>query len=1069
MRLRRILRIGLEILGACLAGLAILFAILAYRLTHEGPIHLAFLSPYIENAFNEADQPYRIAIEDTVLTWGGWDHALEVRAVRLHIQDRGGRELAILPEVGFAFSGRALMRGLIAPVRIDILAPHLRIERQVDGRLAFGATVLEAGNDAGSQGDQALMAMIGDLLQPPDPQKPTGYLESVALRQGRLDITDAITGRDWQAQDFLVVLRRGASGPEGELTASLPQFGATIAPAQFAAQMAIDTEAGIVALDGRITGFDLSRLPVLEPVLADLAGFRIAVEANVKTRIAFDGSVGPIAFSLIGGAGEIELADWLEEPLAVKSAAISGLLDRSLDLIRLDRFDLDLGGPRIGLTGVWDGAFTGKAADGGIAHLDARMSLRDLPVDRLAKIWPRQIAVDARAWVVPNITAGMVSAADLELELALPGDFAAVELRRLSGTLATEGLTVHYLRPLPPITDGIATGRFDAKSFEADIASGAVGEIAVTGGHLAITGLDRKDQTISVKGSAMAPAVAALTLLDHPRLDYVKGLGIAPQNASGRVAAEIGFDFPAAKDLDIDDVKIAVAADLDHVGLRKIRFGQDLTDSDLHLTLDNDGMDIAGSVVFAGMNLDFAWRQNFDRDAPFAEKLHVAGSADAAQRAALGFDLRPWLDGPCACDIAVVNYANGRSAITGKMDLAAATIDLPFIHWRKEAGAAASGDLAVEMLGQQVTEISHFALAAPDLKAEGRAGFDPEGHIETVELPVAQFGRSDLLGVVIGLGGGKTEVKIRGGKLDAEPWLAETKAPKSDAELDAEEKTPQRPFAIAGSLDQIRIGKDRWLAKVKLDLVHDPLWWELIALQAQLPNGKALTLDYRPGDGGTHVLNFAAEDGGEALRVFDLYDGVKGGKLIATGIVKDDEPHRPLRGKMEMTSYRLLNAPFFARLFSLASVTGIVDLMTGEGFLFGGAKAKFTKTRGLIEIKKFRSAGPSIGFTAKGKIDLDRQKINLKGTITPAYLLNGLLNDIPLLGDIFSGGAGEGIFSITYAATGNLAEPKISTNPLSAVTPGILRDLFSDDGDDEDSSPTTPRPQNPNLQPGGKD
>jgi len=37
---------------------------------------------------------------------------------------------------------------------------------------------------------------------------------------------------------------------------------------------------------------------------------------------------------------------------------------------------------------------------------------------------------------------------------------------------------------------------------------------------------------------------------------------------------------------------------------------------------------------------------------------------------------------------------------------------------------------------------------------------------------------------------------------------------------------------------------------------------------------------------------------------------------------------------------------------------------------------------------------------------------------------------------------GEGVFGVTYSATGNAEQPKIDVNPLSVLTPGILRRIF---------------------------
>ncbi len=52
---------------------------------------------------------------------------------------------------------------------------------------------------------------------------------------------------------------------------------------------------------------------------------------------------------------------------------------------------------------------------------------------------------------------------------------------------------------------------------------------------------------------------------------------------------------------------------------------------------------------------------------------------------------------------------------------------------------------------------------------------------------------------------------------------------------------------------------------------------------------------------------------------------------------------------------------------------------------------------------------------------------------------------MPLLGDILASKKGEGIFGITYSMTGNSEQPVISTNPLSILTPGILRRIFEGD------------------------
>ena len=99
--------------------------------------------------------------------------------------------------------------------------------------------------------------------------------------------------------------------------------------------------------------------------------------------------------------------------------------------------------------------------------------------------------------------------------------------------------------------------------------------------------------------------------------------------------------------------------------------------------------------------------------------------------------------------------------------------------------------------------------------------------------------------------------------------------------------------------------------------------------------------------------------------------------------------------------------------------------------------------------------------SADGYIDRPHGTLALKGSLIPAYELNSVLSNIPLLGDILASKKGEGIFGVTYSATGNMEHPDISTNPLSILTPGILRRIFQGHIPTKNDAPTNnpaPRP-----------
>ena len=71
-----------------------------------------------------------------------------------------------------------------------------------------------------------------------------------------------------------------------------------------------------------------------------------------------------------------------------------------------------------------------------------------------------------------------------------------------------------------------------------------------------------------------------------------------------------------------------------------------------------------------------------------------------------------------------------------------------------------------------------------------------------------------------------------------------------------------------------------------------------------------------------------------------------------------------------------------------------------------------------------------------------KSQIALKGSLVPAFGLNSIVSNVPVLGDILASKKGEGIFGVTYSLSGDAEHPAVSANPLSMLTPGILRRIF---------------------------
>nr|HRQ80542.1 AsmA-like C-terminal region-containing protein [Azospirillaceae bacterium] len=181
---------------------------------------------------------------------------------------------------------------------------------------------------------------------------------------------------------------------------------------------------------------------------------------------------------------------------------------------------------------------------------------------------------------------------------------------------------------------------------------------------------------------------------------------------------------------------------------------------------------------------------------------------------------------------------------------------------------------------------------------------------------------------------------------------------------------------------------------------------------------------------------------GAALRALDVTDRVRGGTLRVRGSTSGAGPQAVIEGGVVMDDYTIVDAPALARILNAMSVTGLAELLSGEGISFGNLTGSFHKQGDKLRLWDMRTAGGALGLTLEGDINLAKDTARLNGTIVPVYGVNRILGQIPLLGDLLSGGPGQGLFAATWTVEGPLADPAVSVNPLALLTPGFLRNLF---------------------------
>ena len=83
-----------------------------------------------------------------------------------------------------------------------------------------------------------------------------------------------------------------------------------------------------------------------------------------------------------------------------------------------------------------------------------------------------------------------------------------------------------------------------------------------------------------------------------------------------------------------------------------------------------------------------------------------------------------------------------------------------------------------------------------------------------------------------------------------------------------------------------------------------------------------------------------------------------------------------------------------------------------------------------------------MGLTLDGRINLRNTLANLGGNIYPAYSLNSIVGNLPVVGQVLTGGR-DGLVGISYDLVGPLSKMNINVNPLSILVPEVLKEIVS--------------------------
>ena len=1019
--LQRFVRSSLHWVSAAFAGTLIIAAALLWRLS-VGPLYLDFLTPYVAQALSENRDPYQFTIDHTVLVWEGWDRALKVRIVGMVVSGDDGIPIAKAPNLTVGLSVPALLRGVIAPTSVEFTAPDLTIVRHEDGRFGMEATQL------GPDQQNFVEPFLADIARPPDRETGTGYLRQVNVSHGSILLDDRMLGLQWRTSAANLGFRRDGDGIRASLEFDLALGEQTT---HFDVRGVFDGGAQAVDLTVEFNGLEMASFAAASESLgAQLAGLQIPISGSLATRVDFDGQMSDLRFDLAAVEGTVSLKGLLENDIPITYAKLAGVLSHDLVRLHLDDFFLDLEGTTIAAGGLVEGLDDSPS-------IVADITINDLPFDDLGQYWPAWLSTDAREWIVAHLSVGIFRSVQVSLNLDesdLAQDTLPDEAIRISAVM--EDVTVDYLPPLPVVVGVDGNMQLTGTRLEIEMSGGRLNGLAVQAATFAVGGLGREDAA-TADLTITGPIEDAVELLAHPYLEFAQAVGLDPAKVTGKSATRLRLDFPLINDLELSQLSVAARAHLQDAKVKEAFANYDIGAGQLSLVLDNDGMDVSGPLVLNDVPMSVNWRANFG-DEPAVANIYTA-KARLTEEDRSRFDLpgEAYLHGSVDAELAIVQRVDGSESWRVAADLIDAELTIPGLEWKKKVGRSGTASVEVNLTPGEPATFEGISVAADGLAVSGRAVLEPlDWDVKELTLDRLEFAGNRIsdLKMVSGPSGYLLDVKCE--FLDLQPYLEEW------SRVSGTTFPPMRLRAVA---DQVLVENGESMNAVQAEVIVDSDRWRSATLSGNLPGGKELSLRLAEGED-RRTLSIDSPDAGAALRAFGIFDNVVGGTLTVKMLL--DEPKDPelIRGAIRVRDFTLVRAPNFAKILSRASLTGIYNALSGEGgkgIKFTNFFAPFAKRNNVIHLKDVRMYGPAVGVTLEGQYDLANDSAEVEGTLVPEYTLNSALGKVPVVGEIFVGEEGGGLFAATYAVSGPLESPKIAVNPLAALAPGILRALMS--------------------------
>ena len=780
------------------------------------------------------------------------------------------------------------------------------------------------------------------------------------------------------------------------------------------------------------------------------------------------------AFNVRSVSGSLAAEEFKVAPVPLDSFAIDGRIIPATNRIEFSNIAAEAGGARVVFAGdviAGDAASAGSRIDGQFGPGNA---------DVVKAFWPRMMAPRARQWVGEHLVSGLLQQGTMQFR---SGVFAGPDAVKGSHgvpetiVLDLNGQSVN-LQPVkegpvmtaPAIAVSMRNQVLQITSGEATIGAGGVGNVALRQVRFYVADVDAPiaEAELSFKvQSALGPALEAVRQM---KLMNPDSMTVPPDKIQGKLDGDFAIRLPLLPEIEADTVAVVGRAKIsdiktkEKIGILAVQSGT------VDVTFAPNEATAKGELILNGVLAKLDWRRQTPLGAdPITSPLTLTANLDNADRRQLGIDVSDFIDGDTPATVAfgepVVEGAAGSVRVIA--DLSPAEFSISPLAWKKPRGRP--GRLEFEVVPGTVhkTELRNFKISGEAIAAEGWVGLSADQKVQEFDFPAVSLDTVSRL-KINGKRGARDIVDVRasGSTFDGRNFFRSLFTSGGTASQKIANKKGGVDVTVA--IDNVIGFSDTNLRDFSLKMSRRGDEMTALDARGKFEGGKALIAILQAETNGTRKIISDTTDAGQTLRLVGFYPNMQGGRG-RIDVYLDGKDAEQTAGVLIIEDFKVLGDPIVSEVVSsgsggdgpaIGASTYGQRKVVREVFEFDRMRLPFTVGYGQFAIDDSYLRGPLLGATMRGKVDYTAQKVNLGGTYIPLQGLNNALGGIPVLGQILSGPRGEGIFGITFAVQGAMANPQVVVNPLSLVAPGIFREMFQMTNPNTSVQPRAPSPAN---------